>query len=426
MTVERSREPDIEECAMKDTTSVAATIRTSELDEAFVEVERIRRESSREIVALHVGEPFFRPPASVALALSDAVQNRSMSYTPVEGLPQLRATLAQKVSAARGGYVDRSHVFVTPGSVQGLAALMQALASPGAEILMPDLYWPNHLQQVLLAGLHPRFYAMHDGIVDVDRVVESASPATRIVLINSPANPSGTVWPSPALRQLVETARARGWHVISDEAYEDFVYEGRHVSAASCEVDRPADERVVTTVHTFSKSYAMTGYRVGYVVAAKAAIARALRVVQEANLIAMSTPVQYAALQALEESEFVRDNRRALLEARDQILPSLVDAGLMTALPAGGWYGILDVASTGMSSEEFARRLLEECDVAVVRGSGFARVPRLDAHGRVIDMAPSPWANSLLRIAFCVDRDVLRRGVDRIVEFAARHHGQGR
>lgn len=409
---------------MHDTTSVAATIPTSELDEAFVEVERLRRETSRDIIALHVGEPFFRPPASVALALSYAVQNRSMSYTPVEGLPQMRAALAQKVSAARGGTVDPSHVFVTPGSVQGLAALMQALSSPEAEILVPDLYWPNHVQQILLAGLRPRFYPLHDGIVDVDRIVASASPATRIVLINSPANPSGTVWPSSALRRLVETARARGWHVISDEAYEDFVYDGRHISAASCEVDRPADDRVVTTVHTFSKSYAMTGYRVGYVVAADAAVARALRVVQEANLIAMSTPVQYAALQALDESEFVRDNRQALLETRDEVLPSLVEAGLMTALPAGGWYGILDVGVTGMSSREFARRLLDECDVAVVRGSGFARVPRLDVYGRITAMTPSPWADTLVRIAFCVDRDILRRGVDRIVEFAAQHHGQ--
>lgn len=423
MTVEQRQETRIEENTMNEPTSVASTIPTSELDEAFVQVERLRQASTREILALHVGEPFFRPPASVAHALSEAVQNYFMSYAPVEGLPELRAKLATKVSGNRGGTIDPSNVFVTPGSVQGLAALMKALASPGAEILMPDLYWPNHLQQVLLAGLRPRFYQVHDGTVDVDRIIASASDKTRVVLVNSPANPSGTAWSPHVLRELVDTARARGWQVISDEAYEDFVYESKHFSAASCEVDHPADERAVTTVHTFSKSYAMTGYRVGYVVAANPAVARALRVVQEANLIAMSTPVQFAALQALEEPGFVMDNHQALLEARDAVLPSLVEAGLLSTLPAGGWYAILDVGITGMPSKEFAHRLLDECDVAVVPGSGFARVPILDTFGRVTSMTPSPWADHLVRIAFCVDRDVLQEGVDRIVEFSARRQG---
>jgi len=408
---------------MNAPTSVASTIPTSELDEAFVTVERLRQTSEREILALHVGEPFFRPPATVAEALSEAVLNRGMSYTPVEGLPELRAGLATRVSGTRGDPVDPFRVFVTPGSCQGLAALMQALASPGAEILMPDLYWPNHLQQVLLAGLRPRFYRVHDGTVDVDRILAAVSDDTRVILVNSPANPSGMVWPAEVLRDLVEIARTKGWQVISDEAYEDFVYDGEHFSAASCEAAHPVEERVVTTVHTFSKSFAMTGYRVGYVVAATPAVARALRVVQEANLIAMSTPVQYAAMQALREDGFVAASRRCLLDARDEVLPALVDGGLMPTLPAGGWYAVLDVGRTGLSAGEFTHRLLEETSVAVVRGSGFARVPSTDTFGRVTGMTPSPWAETLVRLAFCVDRGTLAEGVDRIVEFSARHHG---
>lgn len=404
-------------------TSVASTIPTSELDEAFVRVERLRQASEREVLALHVGEPFFRPPSSVAEALSEAVLHREMSYTPVEGLPDLRAGLAAKVSAARGDTVDPNRVFVTPGSCQGLSALMQALASPGAEILMPDLYWPNHLQQVLLAGLRPRLYHVHDGMVDIDRILAAATDKTRVILVNSPANPSGMVWSEGVLRDLVEIARTRGWQIVSDEAYEDFVYDGQHFSASSCEAGRPAQERVVTTVHTFSKSFAMTGYRVGYVVAATPEVARALRVVQEANLIAMSTPVQYAAIQALREDGFVAANRAALLEARDEVLPALVGAGLMPALPAGGWYAVMDVGRTGLSDAEFTRRLLDETGVAVVSGSGFARVPATDTHGRVTGMTPSPWAQTLVRLAFCVERGTLAEGVDRIVEFSARQLG---
>jgi aspartate aminotransferase len=406
---------------MNSLTSIASTIPTSELDEAFTMVETLRRTSNRKILALHVGEPFFRPPASVAQALSEAVQNHSMSYTPVEGLPELRAEIATRVSGARENTVDPSQVFVTPGSCQGLAALMQALASPGAEILMPDLYWPNHLQQVLLAGLRPRFYQVHDGTVDVDRILAAATENTRVVLVNSPANPSGMVWPAKVLRELAEIARTKGWQIISDEAYEDFVYDGAHFSAASCETALPVEERVVTTVHTFSKSYALTGYRVGYVVASTPTVARALRVVQEANLIAMSTPVQYAAKQALREDGFVAANRQALLEARDEVLPALVNSGLMHSLPAGGWYAVLDVGRTQLSAGEFTHRLLEETGVAVVRGSGFARVPSTDTFGRVTGMKPSAWAQTLVRVAFCVDRGTLAEGVERIVEFSARH-----
>ena len=412
--------PNNEEQNMTTLASVASTLPRSELDEAFVTVERLRHSFTKEIIELHVGEPFFRPPETVAHALSEAVLHRSMSYTPVEGLPELRAALAAKVAAVRGGTVDASHVFITPGSCQGLAALMQALSSPGGEVLMPDLYWPNHLQQVLLAGLRPRFYRVHDGKVSVDRILELANDKTNLVLVNSPANPSGMIWPEPVVRDLVEAARSGGWQIVSDEAYEDFVYDGRHFSPAACEIDQPAEDRVVTTVHTFSKAYAMTGYRVGYVVTATSAVARALRVVQEANLIAMSTPVQYAAAQALTEKCFVANNRQTLLEARDKVLPALVDAELMPTLPAGGWYAVLDVSSTGLSATDFVQGLLEETGVALVRGTGFAQIPETDEHGRIIKMTSSPWAQSLVRMAFCVDPEVLARGVEKIVAYAAR------
>ena len=400
--------------------SVASTLPRSELDQTFVTVESLRQNSSKEIIELHVGEPFFRPPAAVAQALSEAVFHRSMSYTPVEGLPELRAALAARVAAARGGTVDVSHVFVTPGSCQGLAALMQALCSPGGEVLMPDLYWPNHLQQVLLAGLRPRFYRVHDGKVSVDRVLEAANDKTSIVLMNSPANPSGMVWPEPVVRDLVSVAQSRGWQIVSDEAYEDFVYDGKHFSPAACETDQPAEDRVVTTVHTFSKAYAMTGYRVGYVVTATPAVARALRIVQEANLIAMSTPAQYAAAHALTEMSFVASNRQTLLETRNKVLPALVNAGLMSTLPAGGWYAVLDVSSTGLSATDFTQGILEATGVALVRGTGFACLPEIDEYGRIIEMTSPPWAQSLVRMAFCVDPEVLTQGVEKIVTYATR------
>jgi aspartate aminotransferase len=403
-----------------DGAAVASTIPSSELHRVFRDAEDRERVSGAPVTKLHVGEPYFTPPPEVAQALADAVTRGRTGYTAVEGLLELRERLVAKLAGENGVDADVSRMFVTPGSCQGLAALMQAVAEPGAEILLPELHWPIHLQQALLAGLRP---LGQDYRPDPEAVLAAATPNTKVLLINSPANPTGAVLDTATLRALIDTARGRGWQIISDEAYEHFVYDGEHVSTASLERDVPVPERIVHSVYTFSKSLAMTGYRLGYLSTADERTARAVRIVQEANIIAMSTPVQYAGLEALRLGEVVRENRAMVLANRDAVLPAVRDAGLLPELPAGGWYAVLDVAPTGLTAEEFAARLLETRNVAVVPGTGFALMPRLDAMGRVTSAEPAPWSRHLIRIAMCVAPQVLRDGVRELLEFARECRG---
>jgi aspartate aminotransferase len=399
--------------------SVAATIPSSELHRAFREAGSHQIATGRSVTELHVGEPYFTPPPEVAQALGAAAQQGRTTYTEVEGLLELRERLVKKLWDQNRVETDVSRVFVTPGSCQGLAALMQAVAEPGAEILLPELYWPIHLQQALLAGLRPVFYPLGAGYLpDPESVRAASSPRTRILLINSPSNPAGAVLDAGTLSTLLDLARQEGWQVISDEAYEDFVFEGEHVSPASLEHDVPAAERIVHTVQTFSKSLAMTGYRLGYLATADERTAHAVRIVQEANLIAMATPVQYAGLAALRLRETVLHNRASVLANRDAVMPAVRDAGLIAELPAGGWYAVLDVGPTGLAAEEFCTRLLQERDVAVVPGGGFALIPQLDEAGRVLSVEPALWSRHLIRVALCGDPDALHHGMRELIDFA--------
>lgn len=411
---------------LMDGSAVASTIPSSELHRVFRDAEERERVTGTPVTKLHVGEPYFTPPPEVAQALARAAAQGHTTYTAVEGLVELRERLVEKLADENGVNTDVSRVFVTPGSCQGLAALMQAVTEPGAEILLPELHWPIHLQQALLAGLRPVFYPVgRDYRPDPESVLAAATPNTRVLLINSPANPTGAVLDTATLSSLLDMARGRGWQIISDEAYEHFVFDGEHVSTASLERDVPVSERIVHSVHTFSKSLAMTGYRLGYLSTADERTAQAVRIVQEANLIAMSTPVQYAGLEALRLGHVVRENRAMVLANRDAALPAVRDAGLIPELPAGGWYAVLDVAPTGLTGEEFSTRLMEARNVAVVPGSGFALMPRLDTKGRVTSAEPAPWSRHLIRIAMCGEPRMLRDGVRELLEFARECGGAG-
>ncbi|GIJ32673.1 pyridoxal phosphate-dependent aminotransferase [Verrucosispora sp. WMMD703] len=399
--------------------SAASFIPSSCLHTIFRAAQESERRTGAEVVKLHVGDPYFHPAGNVADAFVDAVRRGDTKYTGPDGLPELREAVVEKLRTDNcvDTVVDR--VLVTPGSCEGLAALFQTLTEPGAEILLPELHWPVHLQQSLLAGLRPVLYPLGPGFrPEVERIAAAASPRTKVLLINSPANPTGVVLDPGEITALLDLARARGWHVVSDEAYEHFCYEREHLSVASLERDVPVEERIVHSVFSFSKSFAMTGYRLGYVALANDRAADVMRVVQEANIIGTNTPVQHAGVAALaSRSDAAATNRKLVQRNRDVALPPLVKAGLLNELPAGGWYAMLDVARTGLDAETFALRLLERKGVAVVAGNGFAMRPQLDDQGHIRAHDYAPWARHLVRVAFCVDPGWLETGVRKILEF---------
>ncbi|HEX9336136.1 MAG TPA: pyridoxal phosphate-dependent aminotransferase, partial [Pseudonocardiaceae bacterium] len=319
-----------------------------------------QRRTGRDVVRLDIGEPHFKPPAVVVEALAAAARDGRTTYTPAEGLPVFRERLADKLTHVNGHDTGPERVFVTPGASQGLSAVMQSVTDPGDEILLPGLHWPIHLQQSLLAGLRPRCYPLDRTFrPDLDALAAMACERTRVLLVNTPNNPTGAVYEAGVLAGLLELARRNDWLVISDEAYEDFVYEGTHVSLAALERDLPPAERRVFTVFSYSKSFAMTGYRLGYVAAPNRAYAATLQVVQEASILSSPTPMQHAGLAALEQGMPAVAQHHDLVRSAWNGLSPLADLGLLSCYPEGGWFALLDIGGLGMDADTFAAALLE-------------------------------------------------------------------
>jgi aspartate aminotransferase len=392
-----------------------ASIPPSCLHEVFRAAEARERATGRPLIKLHVGEPHFPPPPEAVEALAAAAAGRRASYTSAEGLLELRELLVDKLERSNGYQPRPDWVFVTPGSSQGLLAVLLSIAGRGQELLLPELHWPIHLQQCLLAGFRPRFYRLGDDFgLDVEEVEAASTARTVAIVVNTPANPTGAILDRATVAAVLDLAKRRDLFVISDEAYEHFVFEGEHISCATFECDRPADERRVFATYSFSKSFAMTGYRLGYVVAPNDAAARALRIVQEASIVAPSTPVQHAGRAALRARGAVERNHEAVRAIRDSVLPQLDTDGIVARMPAGGWYAVLDVARTRLDGEAFAARMLEEHDVALAPARGFALQPVVDSSGFVRAIRASPAARHLVRLAFCGDPSIVAEGARRL------------
>ncbi len=388
------------------------------------------------VFRLHVGDPDFAPPDSVVEATCAALRGGRTHYAPSAGLHDLRAALAEKARKQNGIAATTDHVIIHPGSTQALFATMELLFGPGEELLLPEIYWPNYVQQVLLLGGRPRFYPLGPGYQpDLDATRRMVVDRTRAILINSPSNPTGAVFPERTIRALFELARERDLWILSDEAYEDFVFGGTHVSPGSFERDLPEGERRVFTLFTHSKSYAMTGLRLGCVVAPSLHAATLLRKCQEPLVASSGTPIQWGGIRALDASERagVERMREAYRRRRDLALSILEPAGLTDYVPEGAFYIMADVSSTGMSGDDFAISLLREERVAVAPGSGFALLPEFAPDGTLrAEPSPSgapefptnPKARHRVRIAFCVSDEELREGLKRMVRFAERRRAE--
>jgi aspartate aminotransferase/aminotransferase len=273
-----------------------------------------------------------------------------------------------------------------------------ALVDPGDEVLVPDPGWPNYVSMVQLAGARPipyllpvtKRYAVDP--TDLDGLV---SPRTKAILINSPANPTGAVCDETALRDLIAWSPERDLYVISDEVYESFVYSGGHVPARLFD----NDGRVVT-VAGFSKTYAMTGWRLGYAIAS-AEVAGAISKLQEPLVSCAAGPTQKAAEAALRLPEDVIEAMRGSYRSRARLVEQILGPELLPVPPQGAFYGFVNLRSVGDDSYSLAQELLERERVATVPGESFGQ------RGR-----------GMLRVAFTTDEASLAEGCRRIVRFA--------
>ena len=350
-------------------------------------------------IHLEVGEPDFPTPEHVVEAAHEAARAGHTRYAPNAGLPELREALAEKV-ARRNGYEARpEQVVVTQGGIQALYLVLRALLEPGDEVLLPDPAWPNFRMIAHLLGARVLSYPLVAGgdflprLEDLERLV---TPRTRAILVNSPSNPLGTVLPRELVEALLAFARRQGLWFISDEVYDEVVFDDVFVSAGA--VADPGDRLV--SVYSFSKVYAMTGWRVGYLVAPPD-VAKLLTGMQEPIISCVNTPAQLAALAAISgPQEIVREMSGAYRARRDELLEILARGDLPSSQPSGAFYVWTDVSEAGLPSMDLARSLIEREHVAVAPGSAFGEL-----------------GEGYVRLSLASSREDLLHGASRLVRF---------
>jgi aspartate/methionine/tyrosine aminotransferase len=350
-----------------------------------------------EVIHLEVGEPDAPTPLLITEAALNAAREGWTRYSPNAGLPSLRRKVAERVSQRSGSRVTEDRVVITTGAVGGLYSALMAVLDPGDELLVPDPGWPNYAAIAHLAGAKAVRYGMpaeRGFLPDIGEIQRLTTARTKAILINTPGNPTGAVF-SPALMQaLVAHAQASGLYVVSDEVYEDMVFEGEHVSAGSF----GADDRVFI-VSGASKSFAMTGWRIGWLVCPPA-LTSVVTALQEPVTSCASTVGQKAAEAALESGEgSARELCAGFRRRRDLVVEILGKHGFLPVVPAGAFYALVDISRSGQDSLTFCKRLLQEKAVAAVPGITFG-----------------PQSDRYIRIAFTINDADLRIGLERLAE----------
>jgi aspartate/methionine/tyrosine aminotransferase len=346
------------------------------LDEVgFSDIVQIRnkvmelRAEGVQVHSLHGGEPYFETPEAIKYAAIKALADNQTHYAPSSGILPLRKALAEKLAAKNNIHVSTDEVIVTVGGSQGLYGAFQGVLDPGDDALVFSPYWTPIGDLVTGAQarplLVPSVTARRNGIRKT--LEQFSTPKTRAIYYNTPQNPSGLVFSRADAEEVARFAIDRDLIVIADEAYEDLVYDSEHVSIASL----PGMAERTVTCFTFSKTYAMTGWRAGYAVA-REPFMTALRKTVLYSTNGVPTPVQYAMLQALAtpESEIAarRDEYR---KRRDLLVAGLNEVGLECAPPAGAFYAFPVVEKIHKSSRTAAQILLEKAHIATIPGVVF-------------------------------------------------------
>jgi aspartate aminotransferase len=332
---------------------------------------RVMADLAREVpdvIRLEVGDPDFVTPAHIIEAAARGASAGYTRYPPSAGYPELRELIAQKVTHRNQLPTTGDQVVVTTGGGGGLFTTFLALLNPGDEVLVSDPVWPGYPAQIHLQNGVLKRYPLdrqRGFALDPDAIERSIGPRTKVLVINSPCNPTGAVYGADELKRIVEIAEHHDLWVISDECYDEIILEGETVSLATL----GGRDRIIT-VFTFSKTYAMTGWRIGYVVASRelAAIIGKLQEPVVASASSLSQKGAEAAL--LGPQDVVAKMVDSYRERRDLAIELLDGEGIGYVRPRGAFYLMVDTSRAG-DSLEFARRLLREERVGTVPGSAF-------------------------------------------------------
>lgn len=339
------------------------------------------------------GEPYLPTPDFVKQAMTRALEENKTRYAPSSGIPELRSAIAEKLRKKNHIPAEARDVIVVNGGMQGLFGAFQSVVNPGDEVLVFSPFW-TPIKDLIAYSQGKTIFVSTDEAREhgfEKTLARYATERTRAIYYNTPQNPTGVVFTRDEALAVSRFAQERDLIVFADEAYEDLVYDDEHCSIASLD---GMFERTIT-LFTLSKSYAMTGWRLGYTVAAEPWMT-GLRKTTLYSSNGVSTPTQWAGLAALTtESDMLETNRAAYRERRDLLLAGLNELGLVCEIPAGAFYAFPNVTRVSADSREAAEILLERAQVATVPGVVFG------AHGE-----------GHLRFSFSTSIESIEAGID--------------
>lgn len=361
-----------------------------------------------QVVNLTLGEPDFTASENVVQAGCQAIQAGQTKYSANAGLLPLRQSISQYLNRTDGlKYDPVSQIIVTPGAMGALYLALKAILNPGDEVIVSEPCWTNYLQQIqMCAGIPvPVQTDPRRGFdLDVQAIRAAVSSRTKAIILNSPCNPTGAVASREALEALAQVAETFDLAVLADEVYKHILFDGaEYTSFASL----PGMAQRTLVINSLSKTYAMTGWRVGFA-AGPAEVIEQMTKLQENTSACASTPCQYAAIEALNGPqtylEYMREQYRI---RRDYVLERVASIpGLSCSRPQGTFYAFLDIRQSGLNSETFAMKLLEEERVVLVPGTAFGS-----------------FGEGYLRLSYASSMESLAQGFDRIAAFMERCHG---
>ena len=346
-------------------------------------------------IHLEVGQPNFSTPDYIGEAGIQAIQEGFTAYTSARGIPPLQEAICEKLLIRNRYQCSPNNLTVCPGAVTALESTIMVLVESGDEVLLPDPGWHNPKSMVDFLGAKsvPYHLKPENGFLpDVAEIESLITKQTKVIVINTPSNPTGAVFPKATLQAVYALAQKYDLYIISDEVYEDYVFGCEHISIKSMDTD----DRVLS-IHGFSKSHAMTGWRLGFVVA-PAAISEVITKLQESLVSCASSISQRAAVAALRGSyDAVYAMRDAYQARRDIALDILRKYGLYEYTPNGAFYLMLNVGGLGDNSSQIAKRLLKETKVATAPGTAFGKS-----------------MNRHVRVSLAASEENVRIGVERI------------
>lgn len=352
-----------------------------------------------DVVNFTAGEPDFDTPENIKKAAVDAINAGFTKYTQTAGTPELRKAIAEKLKKENGLDYRPEHVIVSCGGKHSLYNAIMTICNPGDEIIIPSPYWVTYPEQAKLADAKTVIVETkkEGGFrLRASDVEERVSKKTKVIIINSPNNPTGAVYGKDELKKIASIAAENDIYVISDEIYEHLVYEGEHVSIAGLGPD--IKEKTIT-INGAAKSYAMTGWRIGWAAGPEDVI-NGMTKIQSQTTSNPTSIAQMAYLEALKgDQSSVKKMAAEFRKRRDLIVKKLNEIqGISCPKPGGSFYVFPDISGINKSSMEFSEKLLEKAKVAVVPGLAFGH----EGH---------------VRISYACSEETIKKGIERINEF---------